>query len=146
VRLSHETQLSHTRGVVLRKEDLEYLKDFVKKAAAAQAAVEELLRSEGMAKQSPTFRDFNPTGDSRVTEVKTGTDALIGLVRELTEGGGPETKRRASLAVTHYENASMWAVKALFSEDAVKGDDGGIGTGEPPTKEMFGSGSGDSDP
>jgi hypothetical protein len=82
---------------------------------------------EGMAKQSPTFRDFNPTGDVRVTEIKTGTDALIELVRSVTGAGGPETQRRAALAVTAYENASMWAVKALFSEDAVRGDDGGAG-------------------
>jgi len=74
-----------------------------------------------MAKQSPTFEDFNPTGDDRVTAIKSATDELIALVREFTAASGPETQRRASLAVTHYENASMWAVKALFSEDAIKG-------------------------
>jgi hypothetical protein len=75
-----------------------------------------------MAKQSPTFRDFNPTGDWRVTEIKTGTDALIELVRSVTAAGGPQTQRRASLAVTNFEQGAMWAVKALFSEDMVEGD------------------------
>ena len=80
-----------------------------------------------MGKQSATFRDFNPTGDERVAAIKGATDALIELVRGQSAAFGPEGKRRAALAVTHYENASMWAVKALFSEDAVKGDDGGAG-------------------
>ena len=76
-------------------------------------------------KQSPTFSDFNPTGDGRVARIKGGTDDLIRYVRDETSAGGPETKRRAALAVTNFEQAAMWAVKALFSEDAVKGDDGG---------------------
>ena len=97
-----------------------WLEDFVLKA---QAAVNRLLEGEGMAKQSPTFSEFNPTGDRRVAEIKTGTDALISLVRDLTEASGPETKRRASLAVTNYEQAALWAVKSLFSDDAVKGDE-----------------------
>ena len=80
-----------------------------------------------MAKSSPTFKDFNPTGDGRVTIIKGRTDHLIEIVKRETEGSGPETQRRAALAITAYENASMWAVKALFSEDAIKGDDGGAG-------------------
>jgi hypothetical protein len=84
-----------------------------------------------MAKQSPTFRDFNPTGDDRVEEIKSRTDFLIAAVRGFTQASGPETQRRAALAVTAYEEASMWAVKALFSEDAVKGDDGGSGANGP---------------
>ena len=78
-----------------------------------------------MGKQSPTFSDFNPTGDDRVNWIKGNTDAVIKYVRDVSSAFGPEGKRRASLAITHYENASMWAVKALFSEDAIAGDDGG---------------------
>ena len=74
-------------------------------------------------KQSPTFSDFNPTGDERVTRIKSGIDDLIQYVKDQTAAGGPETKRRAAIAVTGLEQASMWAVKALFSEDAVKGDE-----------------------
>lgn len=76
-------------------------------------------------KQSPTFSDFNPTGDDRVARIKGGTDDLIRYVKDQTEASGPETQRRTALAVTAYEQAAMWAVKALFSEDVVKGDDGG---------------------
>jgi hypothetical protein len=78
-----------------------------------------------MAKQSPTYSDFNPTGDERVAKIKHATDELIWLVSHYTDAGGPGTQRRAKLAITNYEQASMWAVKALFSEDAVVGDDGG---------------------
>ena len=76
-----------------------------------------------MAKQSPTFSEFNPTKDERVTAIKRRTDDLIFQVRALTEAGGPEAKRRASLAVTNFEQGAMWAVKALFSDDAVRGDE-----------------------
>jgi hypothetical protein len=78
-----------------------------------------------MAKQSPTFSDFNPTNDPRVGIIKGQADDLIRYVREKTEASGPEAKRRASIAVTNLEQGAMWAVKALFSEDAIKGDDGG---------------------
>ena len=108
------------------RQQRKWLEEFVERAAAAQAAVNRLLEGEGMvrvAKQSPTFSEFNPTGDRRVAEIKTGTDALISLVRDLTEASGPETKRRASLAVTNYEQAALWAVKSLFSDDAVRGDE-----------------------
>jgi hypothetical protein len=78
-----------------------------------------------MNKQSPTFKDFNPTGDERVAKIKSKTDELIGYVRIEALGSGPEAQRRAAVAVTNFEQGAMWAVKALFSEDAVKGDDGG---------------------
>lgn len=90
-----------------------------------------------MAKQSPTFSDFNPTSDPRVGIIKGQADDLIRYVREKTAASGPETKRRASIAVTNLEQGAMWAVKALFSEDAVRGDDGGASgpdPTEPPTK------------
>ena len=80
-----------------------------------------------MAKQSPTFREFNPTGDARVGAIKEATDRLIEMVRQFNGAGGAEASRRASLAVTAYEQGAMWAVKALFSDDAVRGDDGGSG-------------------
>jgi hypothetical protein len=88
-----------------------------------------------MDRQSPTFVDFNPTGDRRVTIIKSGVDALIEFIRAETASSGPETKRRASISITGLEQASMWGVKALFSSDAVRGDDGGSGTGEPAARE-----------
>ena len=76
-----------------------------------------------MSKQSPTFADFNPTKDDRVDWIKGNTDRLIAYVRQATEASGPETKRRAALAVTSYEQGALWAVKACFTEDAVMGDE-----------------------
>jgi hypothetical protein len=87
-----------------------------------------------MARQSPTFSNFNPTGDKRVAVIKTGVDALIEVVRAETAAGGEQTQRRAREAVTNFEQGAMWAVKALFSDDAVRGDDGGSGTGEPAAR------------
>jgi hypothetical protein len=99
-----------------------------------------MMNEERMAKQSPTFKDFNPTNDMRVFHIKFRTDDLIAYIREATAAGGPETQRRASLAVTAYENAAMWAVKALFSEDASMWDDGGAKGPDPteaPSKDIF---------
>jgi hypothetical protein len=93
-----------------------------------------------MTTQSPTFRDFNPTGDVRVTQIKETTDGLIALVRDFTRASGPQTQRRASVACTAYEEASMWAVKALFSEDAIKGDDGGAKGADPTEHPMTAEG------
>ena len=80
-----------------------------------------------MAKQSPTYRDFNPTNDERVDWIKGQIDGLIEYVRAAGDASGPKTKRMTAIAITNLEQASMWAVKSLFSEDAVKGDDGGAG-------------------
>jgi hypothetical protein len=99
------------------------------------------MRVEKMAERSATFVDFNPTGDRRVTVIKSGVDALIEFIRAETASSGPETQRRASIAITGLEQASMWGVKALFSEDAVKGDDGG--SGEPAARVAEGATDGD---
>jgi hypothetical protein len=63
---------------------------------------------------TPTFASFNPTKDSRVDDIKQATDKLIEIVRA-SANDTPEGKRRAALAVTNYEQAAMWAVKACFS-------------------------------
>lgn len=63
---------------------------------------------------SPTFKSFNPTGDSRVDDIKRLTDELIQMVSEYA-ADSPQGKRRAALAATNYEQAAMWAVKACFS-------------------------------
>jgi hypothetical protein len=57
--------------------------------------------------------------------IKAKTDELVGLVKELTGLGGPEARRAAALAVTNYQQGAMWAVRAITSEDALVGDDGG---------------------
>ena len=73
---------------------------------------------------------YHPTGDARADGIKAKVEELVAYVKRETEASGPETQRRAAIAVTNFEQASMWAVKALFSEDAVRGDDGGSGEGD----------------
>jgi hypothetical protein len=51
---------------------------------------------------------FNPSGDERVTEIKTLTARLLSL----TWGDGPEAGRCSAIARTNFETACMWAVKA----------------------------------
>lgn len=74
-----------------------------------------------MAKQNA----YHPTGNAKADGIKAKTDDLIRYVKDQTAASGPETQRRAALAATAYEQAAMWAATALFSEDAVKGDDRG---------------------
>ena len=65
--------------------------------------------------KSPTFADFNPTNDERVTEIKTRTDELIALIHSYEKDLNNDGMRRAAIAITNYEQSAMWAVKALFS-------------------------------
>jgi hypothetical protein len=99
--------------------------------AAFVLRAKRFLEDEGMAKQSPTFRDFNPTGDARVSAIKDRADGLIAYLRDITAAGGPQTQRRAALAITNIEQGAMWAVKALFSEDAIYVGDGVAGAADP---------------
>lgn len=55
---------------------------------------------------------FNPSKDPEVKSVKQVTAALIDHMQEIVEQGG-EAARCASLAQTAYEEAAMWAVKAI---------------------------------
>lgn len=51
---------------------------------------------------------FNPSQDSTEDQIKQKTAELINLVETLKEKDG----RLVSLALTSYEEAAMWAVKA----------------------------------
>lgn len=62
-----------------------------------------------MAKET-TMPDFNPSGSDVVREIKARTDDLMEYLR----GNVPENRERA-LAITNYEQAAMWAVKANFT-------------------------------
>lgn len=61
---------------------------------------------------------FNPSSDSFVDEIKQKTAELINLTNELgqkpfiTEAEFGDFKRLQALAMTAYEEAAMWAVKA----------------------------------
>jgi hypothetical protein len=51
---------------------------------------------------------FNPANNTVVDQIKQKTAELINLCDELKEKDG----RLASIAITTYEQAAMWAVKA----------------------------------
>lgn len=55
---------------------------------------------------------FNPGDDKLVTLIKDSTAELINLVSDALEPPDSEAARLQSLAMTHYEEAGMWAVKA----------------------------------
>ena len=58
--------------------------------------------------------DFNPGKNPVVDEIKRKTAELIDLCRSasMDKLGDPEISRLWALALTHYEDAAMWAVKA----------------------------------
>lgn len=58
---------------------------------------------------SDTLRDFNPSNSTVVDEIKRRTDELCDYLR----ANVPENRHR-SVALTNYEQAAMWAVKANF--------------------------------
>ena len=58
---------------------------------------------------SDTLREFNPSESSVVNEIKRRTDELMEYLRDNV----PENRHRA-IALTNYEQAAMWAVKANF--------------------------------
>lgn len=62
-----------------------------------------------MADEATTIPDFNPSGSDVVAEVKARTEALLDYIRDNV----PDNRAR-SIALTNYEQAAMWAVKANF--------------------------------
>jgi hypothetical protein len=60
---------------------------------------------------------FNPSDNSLVSQIKQKTAELIDLCEQYRQATpasklNPESGRLWSLAMTHYEDAAMWAVKA----------------------------------
>ncbi len=56
--------------------------------------------------------EFNPSGNLDVDGVKAMSAELIDKMAEISESG-MEGAREAAVAMTHYETAAMWAVKAV---------------------------------
>lgn len=62
---------------------------------------------------------FNPSADSKVDQIKQKTAELINLVEDLVKAEGAhdgEEYRLIALAMTTYEEAAMWAVKAATAK------------------------------
>jgi len=61
---------------------------------------------------------FNPSNNQVVSDVKAYTAMLIDKCQEIADNNdNPEVKRLAALAMTHYEDAAMWAVKAATKQN-----------------------------
>lgn len=58
-----------------------------------------------------TAKDFNPSNNELVDEIKTKANELAEVIGKLPDA------RRKSIALTHVETASMFAVKAVFYDD-----------------------------
>jgi hypothetical protein len=57
--------------------------------------------------------DFNPSGNAMVNNIKQAAADLIDLVLSIDNAANPnEVERLKVLAMTHIEDAAMWAVKA----------------------------------
>lgn len=63
-----------------------------------------------MANNASTLPNFNPSGSEVVAEIKRRTEDLMAYMRENV----PDNRCR-SIAITNYEQAAMWAVKANFT-------------------------------
>jgi hypothetical protein len=57
-----------------------------------------------------TLPDFNPSGSEQVRAIKAITEEILNYIRENV----PDNRER-SIALTNYEQAAMWAVKANFT-------------------------------
>jgi hypothetical protein len=56
-----------------------------------------------------TLPAFNPSGSEVVAEIKRRTEELISYIEQ-----NVPSNRQRSIALTNYEQAAMWAVKANF--------------------------------
>lgn len=63
-----------------------------------------------MPDEPTTIPAFNPSGSATVDEIKRRTEELMAFLREAV----PDNRCR-SIALTNYEQAAMWAVKANFT-------------------------------
>ena len=57
-----------------------------------------------------TLPNFNPSGSDVVAETKRLTEELLSYIKE-----NVPANRERSIAITNYEQAAMWAVKANFT-------------------------------
>jgi hypothetical protein len=67
------------------------------------------MSENSMSPEATTLPNFNPSGDDRVSQIKAKTEELMKYLRDNV----PDNRCR-SIAITNYEQAAMWAVKANF--------------------------------
>lgn len=61
--------------------------------------------------------DFNPSGNADVAFIKSKTAELIDFLAERSAGRTQPGAREASIAMTSFEEAAMWAVKAVTKKE-----------------------------
>lgn len=61
-------------------------------------------------KNVSTLPAFNPSGSDVVANTKAMNEALLNYIRD-----NVPANRERSIAITNYEQAAMWAVKANFT-------------------------------
>ena len=61
-------------------------------------------------KNPSTLPNFNPSGSEQVASIKAKTEDIMAYLRD-----NVPNNRERSLAITNYEQAAMWAVKANFT-------------------------------
>jgi hypothetical protein len=67
-------------------------------------------KENAMADKETTIPSFNPSGKSEVDAIKEMTETLMQYLRDNV----PDNRCR-SIALTNFEQAAMWAVKANFT-------------------------------
>jgi hypothetical protein len=60
---------------------------------------------------------FNPGGNPMVDDIKRMAAELIDYIDTIDAGSNSEVSRLKALAMTHIEDAAMWAVKAVTKPD-----------------------------
>ncbi len=60
-----------------------------------------------------TLRDINPTKSPTVDRIKKLTDELVNIIKE-----NVHPNRCRAIAITNYEQASMWAIRATYDHDS----------------------------
>jgi hypothetical protein len=60
--------------------------------------------------------DFNPSKSPVVDKLKAAAAELIDLIDEIEDRADGEVKRLKALAMTHAEDAAMWAVKGATKQ------------------------------
>lgn len=65
---------------------------------------------------------FNPGNNAMVDKIKHAAADLIDLVNGIASNNSSEVQRLKALAMTHIEDAAMWAVKAATKPALNVGD------------------------
>ena len=92
-----------------RRGRLDLVADLATKSASGGSRLSD-KKENAMSDNASTIPSFNPSGSDVVAGVKQRTEELMEYIRE-----NVPANRERSIAITNYEQAAMWAVKANFT-------------------------------